>query len=163
MADFGTGGHAFESTPTSAFISGSLFQMMNGRVSLPCPFSVLHRIEPDIWHAEGRGFESRRVHGSVSMVLGIDDTSRQGRTSPLAAGRMAATTMSMSQGTDGSHQFLCSSARNTSSGLLPSENDPYRPYTQDLHQILVLLEVSRAASQNSRLRGSCIDWECILA
>ena len=36
--------------------------MITGRVSLPKPFGLLHRIEPDTWQSEGRGFESRQVH-----------------------------------------------------------------------------------------------------
>jgi hypothetical protein len=42
--------------------SSCIFQMITGRVSLALLFRLPHRLEPDTWQSEGRGFESRQVH-----------------------------------------------------------------------------------------------------
>jgi hypothetical protein len=44
---------------------GSVFQMITGRLSLPYRVSMPHRLEPDTWQSEGRGFESRQLHQFV--------------------------------------------------------------------------------------------------
>jgi hypothetical protein len=36
--------------------------MITGRLSLPCLFGVLHRIEPDTSHAGGQWFKSTTAH-----------------------------------------------------------------------------------------------------